>query len=291
MNTIVYKYRVYCSTDSKYEYVWGTTEPTTCPTNTAHTITTSKTTIIDEANPTIVEIKEESIKTGGFFKTDSIKINATANQTSSIIITHPFDITALLVEWISEETHRGDKLSLFVGPLTFGTITANIAPASAWVTQNYVVGNIVTYNSKVYTCTTNTISNEIPTDTIYWQHGFEIPVSQTVIDNVKNGWEITIKDGTNSDVIERIILIDSINNKIYVEKNLTNSFLAATPSYVDTIIYTMKNYEIGAPFKYEIGNSKIGGSHVPANTTIEIDYENLHATENKTFIGYVEYLY
>jgi len=44
----LYKYRVYCSTDSKHEYTWvdeADGEPTTCPTNTSHTIDTSKTVI------------------------------------------------------------------------------------------------------------------------------------------------------------------------------------------------------------------------------------------------------
>ena len=45
----VYKYRVWCTTDNKYEYVWGTAVPTTCPINTGHTIDTNKTTVVDSA--------------------------------------------------------------------------------------------------------------------------------------------------------------------------------------------------------------------------------------------------
>ena len=38
MSKTVYYYKLYCETDSKWEYVWSETPPTQCPTNTAHTI-------------------------------------------------------------------------------------------------------------------------------------------------------------------------------------------------------------------------------------------------------------
>lgn len=44
--TTVNKYRVWCNVDSKYEYVWAETEPTTCPVL-GHEIDTDVTTIVD----------------------------------------------------------------------------------------------------------------------------------------------------------------------------------------------------------------------------------------------------
>lgn len=43
----VYKYRVWCDTDSKYVETWSDTEPTDCPENNGHTIDTAKTTILE----------------------------------------------------------------------------------------------------------------------------------------------------------------------------------------------------------------------------------------------------
>jgi hypothetical protein len=37
---MISKYRIYCETDSKYEYVWGEDAPTKCPVDTAHTVST-----------------------------------------------------------------------------------------------------------------------------------------------------------------------------------------------------------------------------------------------------------
>lgn len=41
------KYRVWCNTDSKYEYVWSETVPTTCPIDTGHSIDTAKTVVVE----------------------------------------------------------------------------------------------------------------------------------------------------------------------------------------------------------------------------------------------------
>ena len=46
----LYKYRIYCVTDSKYEYVWLDSEasaPTTCPTDTGHTVDNSNVIIVE----------------------------------------------------------------------------------------------------------------------------------------------------------------------------------------------------------------------------------------------------
>jgi len=41
------KYRVWCEDESAYFETWLETDPTTCPNNNTHTITTSKTSIIE----------------------------------------------------------------------------------------------------------------------------------------------------------------------------------------------------------------------------------------------------
>lgn len=43
----VYKYRIWCDTDSKYVETWAEVEPTDCPENNGHTIDSTKTTILE----------------------------------------------------------------------------------------------------------------------------------------------------------------------------------------------------------------------------------------------------
>ena len=69
-----------------------------------------------------------------------------------------------------------------------GVLTSNVTPATAWTSQNYTVGQTVTYanpnpifGTQVYTCILNTVANDLPSVTTYWQPGFALAVSPTVI--------------------------------------------------------------------------------------------------------------
>jgi hypothetical protein len=44
---IVYRWRIYCTTDARYEYTWSETEPTVCPIDAAHTIDANLTAIVE----------------------------------------------------------------------------------------------------------------------------------------------------------------------------------------------------------------------------------------------------
>lgn len=49
----VYKYRIWCSTENAYRYIWRDGEqgaPTTCPEDTAHSVDTNKVTVVDTAD-------------------------------------------------------------------------------------------------------------------------------------------------------------------------------------------------------------------------------------------------
>jgi len=53
MTDTIYKYRVWCSTDSKWVETWEATTPTHCSENNTHTIDTAKTSIIDQVSEMI----------------------------------------------------------------------------------------------------------------------------------------------------------------------------------------------------------------------------------------------
>jgi len=61
--SVVNKYRIWCETESDYVYIWAETEPTTCPTNSGHTIDTDKTVIettVGDDSVSISEYQDES---------------------------------------------------------------------------------------------------------------------------------------------------------------------------------------------------------------------------------------
>lgn len=293
--TTLNKYKIYCNTDNKWEYIWldsSNTYPTKCPTNTAHNVDLSSIAIIDEVSTNHVVVKEESIPTGGNFAATTIKVNATANTTSYSEISWPFPVTALSSEWVTKAEHEGDITSMSVGQDTvIGALAGVISTSSVWSAQNYVAGDVVTYDGRVYTCVLDTINNEVPTNLTYWKHGHEIPVSSTVIDHTAIGFYLNLDDGINNNTLDRVISTDKVSSKVYVETSPTDTFSPVTPTYIKQTVYVVKDYEIGPAWEHIIGESKIGGSYVPANTKVRVKYENKHPTQDKILIGRVEYLY
>lgn len=295
--TTIYHYRLKCTTDNKNEFVWSDTVPTTCPINTSHTIDTSSIVVVGKKNDNELSIKEETTPTGGHFSTHTVHIDAAQNTTTPYVIKFPFPISALMVSFVSEETHRADSISLIVGKnAIIGAITTNITAKNAWISQNYVVNDEVRYDDgngyKNYICILNTVSNEVPTNTIYWSVStLSIDVSLTVIQNTALGYYVNINDGINEDNVGRVTKVDTINNKIEVEFSTINNYLYIMPTYILNSVYMFKDYEIGPPWEHTIGESKIGGSSVPTNMPITIEYTNISPSTNKVLIGRVEYLY
>jgi len=296
--TEYYEYRVRCTTHNKFEtWVLKSTDPvpTTCPSNTAHTIDTAATTIVDTISDNVVKIREESTPTGGHYHTTTLKITADGGTTGSATMSWPHPISALALDFISIDAQKGDFIDVVIGENTIvGAITANVSSASAWSAQNYVVGDIVTYThpvfgSRVYTCMTDTVSNDLPTNIMYWRHGLEVSVSQTVIDYTKIGFYIQLFDGTNVDNLKRVLYVDTENKKIYLESNTTNSYSAATPTYVQRSVYVVKDYEMGAGWEHIFGRSKIGGNYIPADIVVRVIYTN-NGVSTQDIIGQVEIL-
>lgn len=141
MTTVNY-YRVYCSTDSKYEYVWGTEEPTTCPVNTAHTIVPAQTTIVNIISEEQIKIKEETTPTNGKYQVATVAFDCPMGTT---VYTHSFDfpMNALASFIPVSSTQEGDTLLVEVAPnTTVGALTAN---ASAGVKVFNVSQTVIDY--------------------------------------------------------------------------------------------------------------------------------------------------
>ena len=81
MSLTLLRYRVWCSTDSKWEYWWiaeGDAAPTTCPTDTGHTVDSAKTTIVEIQATNEFETKPQV----GGMKTDADGIEITAGASA-----------------------------------------------------------------------------------------------------------------------------------------------------------------------------------------------------------------
>lgn len=111
-----------------------------------------------------------------------------------------------------------------------------------------------------------------------------INVSQSVINNAKIGFFISI-DGKE---LGQVINIDKMNLQLSLDKPCTDMFFSNKT--INLYPKVINDFIIGFPGLYEIGKEKIGGSHVPSNTNIELQYENKSSDRKKLYLV-IDYLY
>jgi len=115
-----------------------------------------------------------------------------------------------------------------------------------------------------------------------------IYVSPTVLLHVNVGYFFKLFNGIYQDDLGRVIGIDKVSNKITVELPTVHAFNPGT--FVQQTIKMLQDFELGMAGHYDLGGKKIGGSYVPANTPISVDYVN-KSNIDKVFLGWTEFLY
>ena len=247
-------YRIKCTTDDKFEY-WTLLEtdpaPTTCPTNTAHTIDTGSVVVIKTIADNIVKVREESIETGGNFQCDTVTIDVATGPgvVTQADFTWPIPVSMLDMELIVIDDNLGDNACNVIAPDTIiGVLTATAATGATG-----------------------------------------IYVNSTVINNSMVGYELNLLNGADNDKLGRILAIDKENSKINIEHATTQSFPAIS-TYVRQSVIIVKNFNFSSARSYHIGTNKIGGSYLPANVISRVEYTN-NDSFSKKFYTKLEYLY
>lgn len=97
------------------------------------------------------------------------------------------------------------------------------------------------------------------------------------------GFYISLSNGYDMGIVTAVNKVNNtITTSIPYSGDISGTVLMS--------IYIFKDYEIGPPQTHVIGQSKVGGRYVPANTPITIDY-TCDPGVAKKMIGCVEYLY
>ena len=231
----VYRYRIWCSTDSKYEYVWNTTEPTVCPTNSAHTI--SDVTIVDTVSTDIKQVTETT--DGLYYLCETQKFTIPAG-TGVSYHTHswPHDILIWKTEYHSQANQIGDSFNVSISPNT--TIGVIAAPATAG----------------------DTVLTVSPTVLIYAQKGFFVTLYDT-------GASPPILHNAG-----RCLNIDSENSQITIENALTSNMNPGV-TLINITVYLLRGIEIDLDNRnIDFADKGIRGKILPANTTMQLEYTN-----------------
>lgn len=323
----VSKWKVYCDTENLYTY--GYSEelpyPERCFNNVDHVV--SKLPILQKKiknNSSNVIINEESPTgdlTSGRFRTDGFEISATANTVTRKDFSWPYAISALILRFTSEETHRGDYINCYGRPTTYlnnlssdVTIGTSILPVNS-VTPFSVGMSVVITDSinteslgKITSKGASTITVQTATAFSYYKNAYisyynpigiatvgvtagdcQITCNSTVMVNIQKGMVVAINDATNTENLGEVFEIDLDTNQITIQNSPEFSY--AIGSYLTISLHMIKKYKIGPPTEHTIGTSKIGGSYITKFHVISIEYENKSVSTAKDFNWYTEVLY
>lgn len=257
--TNVTNYRIYCETESDWVEGWGASEPTTCYNDTAHTVNANSVQDLQTVSDSLVIVQEESISTGGNLQLESYTFDVPSSGTTGEIttfgITYPIPVNLLSFTVCPTDKNIGDCVSADVGyHTTIGAITENVDMG--------VSGGITGFG-----------------------------VSQTVMDYLNLGYQVTLTNGVTSCEMGRCIMKDVVNNKISTEFSSITDFSVASPTYVQQTVEMVRNlYFPYSTVPLHLGDDKIGASYIPANTVGRVHYTNNDGMAKK-FTFYIEHLY
>lgn len=255
MPTLVY-FKIWCTTDSKYEYVWKYEDdlPTTCPTNTAHTIDADSIVGTKSIKENEFKLIEEGVEqTGGFIAGTSrvMGITGATGETQNFDYTYPITVGIQSISFTSTAIHEGDEMEIIIAPNTVvGVLTAD------------AVGATNIFN-----------------------------VSSTATAALKKGYYVNITDGANVNELGMVVDVNTATGKITTSAlSDGTTFAAASPTYVIQNIKMLQTWTFGPGAHMRIGDDKTGASIIPANVIARVAYKNNSGTA-KTFIINTELLY
>jgi hypothetical protein len=183
----------------------------------------------------IVRIRDDEGETGGHFYRRSVTILADAESVTEFDDSVLVNTEALSVHFNSTREHEGDTIQVLVSPdSVIGTITSDVN-----------IGDTV------------------------------ISVSQTVVDNAFRGpMTLVLDDGSQTNDLGHILNVDRDNLLVTVQNAATAAFAAATPTTIRVTIIFVDTTVLGPSGCDVIGESKTGGSGVPANQIVRLRYQN-----------------
>lgn len=255
-NLTIYQYKVFCITENTFKYVLldeTQDPPTTCPINTAHTIDSSQTTIIEKRDSKSFFINQESSQTGSHYRMVSFNFSVNADSTTSETVQIPFDINVLNGTFVSSEENKNDHLTITFAPnAVIGYITSNVS-----------IGNTI------------------------------INVSPTVFDYISKGFYVNLFNNISQVLVDcgHVLSLNKDAGTITVENPSTANLTAAVTVSVRMNITVVDDIIIGPPHTYNFGREKNVATFLPANTKLRFTYTNLSEETNKNIIILFEYLY
>lgn len=325
----VCKWKIFCDTEQIYTYGYSNVVPypETCFNNVEHIVSMKPELLARIKNnyqqTTIVEEQQGVEVTDGRFRCDGFEVVAASNTTTKKNFSWPYPISALILRFITEETHRGDYINCYGKPTThLNNLSADISASTSVLPVNsttpFVVGMTIVITDSINTenlgaitsisTENSTITTTTATGFSYYKNAYlsyfnpvgtitagvtagdvVMTCNSTVMENVKKGMVLYINDSTNSERLGEVFEVNTVDNTITIQNSPANSY--SSGSYITASLHMIKNYKIGPPGEHTIGTGKIGGSYVSKLHVISIEYTNNSPSTTKDFNWYTEVLY
>jgi hypothetical protein len=232
--SIVYKYKIYCTTEAAFVEGWSTTAPTTCYNNNTHTVNSNSVQLLETVSQSTVSIKEDKVDIGRNVYVKSIEFpSVAAEATETVDYTFPLTTSMYSFKFLFNERNVGDRISIYANPdTTLGLITSNV---SAGATVIGAPAALMLYG---------------------WP-----------------GFHINLTDGTNNDPLGIILSMDRVNNTVTVQTPTEHAF-SSTNTLVKMTIRVCDEMLISGPGYLPFGEDVIGGSGLPPGTKARFIYTN-----------------
>lgn len=250
----VIEYKIFCQTEN--QVITGLTyAPLTpvCPHNHQHVVRAYTLQIIRELNEKTVEIKEDSVTTGGNFQVRSWELDVQAGD-GSTGLDIKFDVPISI-----------KNLGYLAGPELVGDYI-----------DGYVIPNY-TQQGAIGTLT----QDAHPGDTV-------LHVSTSALEALHPLYRLTLNDGTKIQDLGEIKSIDKVAATVTMYTSVVHEFLSG--STLQLIIHRIKHHYLHNQQMMPIGESTVKGSALLPDMGARIIYTNVNA-QPKKFHFFTELLY
>lgn len=247
MHDTIYKYRLYCQTESGFYTVWGSTPPTCCPNNNTHSIDTNSIIITEQvSNKNVNILQSEPGFTNGLYKVEGWSLTIPANSSVSKDISWPYNIAIMTMNLLPSTENIGDTINAYAGPdTTIGVTTetlgqnVSVINVNSTVLQNIKFGytvNVVNNNQNVNMgecISIDTVNSRITCNTVASESigpGAYIKVSRHIMKNIKFTSN-NIINLANKNVSSTAFIANTVARLIYTNNSNTEKTFFYTAEY------------------------------------------------------------
>lgn len=244
MALAIYQWRIYCATEDTWKYVWSETAPTTCPTDTAHTVNLDSISDINVLSTQTIKVDAtgtppNATPINNHYRLETVIFDAPANTVTTESKSFPYPISLFSGRVRSDEPKRGDSLTIEIGNgITVGALTAGALTGA--VTVQVSLGSLQ----------------------------FLAP-----------GFLIDITDIGTSDPTGPIEIVSVNTNTQIVTLSTALSIDCAIGSTFSVIRRVCRNLEFSEPGVYSIGTTLFQGRYLPATVPINFQWTNASVSD------------